>query len=244
MKFVLFIFLILFLNSCSQKLHVRSFPSGAQVKVVDLSGDKEKVMGNTPINLKVDKGFGSMFILEFELDKYRSKKILVSSIDGTNVKIDTKLEVLSEYNERISKAVENVSNQQKFLKDFLDKEEALGEAIKDSHDLMIKTQVELSLYKDMLFSQKYSKGIASFDRGRFETIVELVSKAKKYELDKNIKEAIALIKEAIELDSNNAYLNEYLAELYKLNNNNIEYKNILEKLDNLKLKKAYTSYLN
>lgn len=239
----IFLLLLVLCFSCSQKLQVKSYPSGAQVKVIDLAGDIEKVMGNTPINLKVEKGFGSMFFLELSMDKYRTKKVLVSSIDGTNIKIDTKLEVLEDYNKRLKQAVNNVSNQQKFLKDFLDKEEAINEAVENKQEFLNKLEIELALYKAMLFDKKYSKGIANYDKKRLEVLVNIIAEAKELELKNQITDAIKVLNKALEIDSTNTYINNYLASLYKINKNEAEAKNILDKLDKLNTSFDYNSLI-
>jgi len=232
MKFLRYLFL-LFNFSCSQKILVKSYPSGAEVKVIDLSGDIEKPIGATPVNLKIEKNFGSMFYIEIEKDKYRTKKLLISAVDGTNLKIDTKLEVLEDYNERLKQAVNNVSNQQKAIKDTFDKEKLIDETFENKQNLINRIEIELSLYKAMMFDKKYSKGIANFDKNKLENIIDIVSKAKEEELKNNYKQAINFIYNALELDSNNIYLNSYLSKLYILNKEENEANKIQEKIKNL-----------
>lgn len=219
---------------------VRSFPSGAEIKVMDTSGTNSKLVGNTPIRLKVDKAMGSLFFIEFSKEKYRTKKILVSTAESSNIRIDTKLEVLAEYEERLKKAVDDVSKQQKDLKKFYDKESGISELVKNSKSTINDIETQIAVYKAMLFNQKYSKGVASYDKERVEELVKQVNLAKKYEEDRQFNDAIIAIKKALDLDENNQFLLNYLAELYKLNKNNQGYEDTLKQIEKLNTNKKFS----
>lgn len=237
------VFLLLTLCSCSQRLLVRSFPNGAEVKVSDTSGTNSKVVGNTPIRLKVDKGLGSLFFIELSKEKYRSKRILVNTDENANLRVDTKLEVMAEYEERLKNAVSNVAKQQKKVKEFYNKESGIFELVKNSKETIDSIETQISLYKAMLFNQKYSRGIAAYDKERIEQLVELVDLSKKHESELQYNDAIKVMKQALNIDENNVYLYKYLSELYKKNKNEAAYIETLKIIERLNPSNKYSSNL-
>lgn len=234
------LFLLLSLCSCSQRLLVRSFPNGAEVKVSDTTGTNSKVVGNTPIRLKIDKGLGSLFFIELSKDKYRTKRILVNTGENANLRVDTKLEVMAEYEERLKQAVSNVAKQQKQVKDFYNKESGIFELVKNSRETLDNIETQIALYKAMLFNQKYSRGIASYDKERIQKIVELVDLAKKHEAELQINDAIKVMRQALSYDDNNIYLYKYLSELYKKNKDDTGYKETIKIMEKLNSNNKYT----
>jgi tetratricopeptide (TPR) repeat protein len=206
-------------SGCATRYAVKSFPEGATVFVKDIVTQEKKLVGQTPLTLKKTKEMGEVFFFEIEKDNFYPKQILMTPRDGESLTVSVVLDPNQDRQnladgkdgnkgEQKGQSPEEKKKQDaKDKKDKAEKEKA-EEAMRDLNMRIALLENTVSMYKDALFSQRYSGGgPAKFDRDRNDQIVDHLFRSQQLVVGKKYPEALGEIDKALMMD-------EYLPQAY------------------------------
>ncbi len=196
--------LALFVSGCATRYTVKSFPEGATVFVKDLVTQEKKLVGQTPLVLKKTKEMGEVFFFSIEKDNFQAKQVLMTPKDGENLTVSVILDPSQEKDKAL--AEKNKDGEGKGGPQ--DEKKKAEDAMKDLNLRIALLENTVAMYKDALFSGRYSGGgPAKFDRDRTDQVVDHLFKSQQLVMLKKYPEAQDELDKALMID-------EYLPQAY------------------------------
>ena len=188
--------------ACTAKYTIKSYPEGAQVFVKDVVGSEKKLVGATPLTVKKTKEMGEVFFLSIEKDNFFPKQVLMTPSGGEDLTISVNLDPMQDG--------KKASGDEDKGKDQQGQAEQAKKAEDEKREMAMRVALlenTVSIYKDALFSGRYSGGIAPYDRDRTDDIVDHIFKSQQLVVGKKYNDALTELDKALAKD-------EYLPQAY------------------------------
>lgn len=225
-----FVFSVLLLTGCASSYHVKTYPADAKVSIQNASTRKSYPLGTGSVRFDPKREFGSTFFLVVTKPGFRPKEIFVAPNAGGasdyivtlspnpkgsqfNPTLETEMnayiqhkvdKMLSEAEEKMKKADEA---RRAVQADEIRLE--MAQRTLDADKRLKVVEQTFDVYKDVLFSERFAHGPASFDRRRIDNAVDMVNRIQAKINEKKLSEASALIEKLLEND-------EYFSKGYAL----------------------------
>jgi tetratricopeptide (TPR) repeat protein len=197
--------LLMIISGCATRYEVRSYPEGATVFIRDVITQEKKLVGTTPLTLKKTRELGDVFFITVEKDDFFPKSVLMTPKENRNMMVELSLDPMEERNRLAQQQKEEEGQQQQQPQDPKKEEEE-----KEVDDLKMRLALlenTISMYKDALFSNRFSAGPASFDRDRTDRVIDHLFKAQQLVMQKELPGALAELDKVLLID-------EYVAQAH------------------------------
>lgn len=192
-------------TGCASTMMVKSYPEGANVYSRDVVSQEKKLLGKTPLNLKKEKDSSEVFFLILEKENFYPKQVLMTPRDGESISVAVTLDPLQDASKVAKNEGEDGKEQGQGNGDGKKKEDEM----KDLNLRIALLENTISMYKDALFSNRFSAGMAPFDRDRTDNVVDHLFKAQQLVMSKKFTDAQEELDKAL-------LINEYLPQAYLL----------------------------
>jgi len=208
-KIALTLYILVSLYSCANTVKINSYPNDAKVFVKDILTDTKTLLGQTPLNIKRTDQMSDVFFISIEKDDFLTRDILVKSNDNESIFIDAKLEPKEEKllaeQLGLQASPSSPSSSENDRKKKTDEQE---QKLKELEKRLALLDNTLDMYKNALFSQRYSGGERFTSRDN-DKVLKLLFDAQKDIMNKRYKNANNKIDKALQID-------EYLSQAYVL----------------------------
>jgi len=172
---------LLLLSACGSRYAVKTYPEGAKVAVQNVISKEVFEIGESPVNFEHLSKFGEGFVVKVEKEAFEPKEIFIARKPGAK----------SEYQINLKPVPQDEDAK-------TDEEKDEEEELKKRLALLERT---FEIYKDALFSQRYSGSPASYDRRKIDLSVGLVAKAQQLIEQQKLDEASDVLDQILEKDA-------------------------------------------
>lgn len=178
--------------ACASKYEIRSFPEGANVTVKNVISEEVFDIGESPVEFDHETKFGEGFLVTVDKEAFSQKEFFVSRKPGSKKSYQVNLKPASGDKDRPEQV-----------------DEETGEGDDELSKRLALLERTFEIYKEALFSQRFSSAPASFDRRKIDLSVGLVARAQQLIEQRKLDEADDVIDRLLQKD-------EYLVQAHVL----------------------------